>query len=165
MIGSDGSIYALTFEYLYAINPDGKLKWRCRIGEAENTSPAIGSNGTIYVGGEYLLAINSNGTLEWVYLPEEGLCTSPVIGIGDTIYIAGDYLYALTSEGELKWLYPMSDYVESSPAIGPDGSIYVSCWDGYLYAIYGSGNSTNSPWPLFQHDLKHTGRAGGGFRK
>ena len=35
---------------LYAFNPDGTLKWSYTTGEGVLSSPAIGSDGTIYVG-------------------------------------------------------------------------------------------------------------------
>jgi outer membrane protein assembly factor BamB len=45
--------------YLYAINPDGTLKWKYLTGSAMESSPAIASDGTIYVGSgdNYLYAI------------------------------------------------------------------------------------------------------------
>ena len=36
--------------YLYAINPDGLLKWKYKTDGEIYSSPAIGSDGTIYVG-------------------------------------------------------------------------------------------------------------------
>ena len=46
----------------------------------------------------------------------------------------------------------------SSPAIGADGTIYVGCDDGKLYAVYSSSSGpANSPWPMFHHDVRHTG--------
>ncbi len=49
--------------------------------------------------------------------------------------------------------------VSSSPAIGEDGTIYVGSGDYYLYAINGnSGGLASTPWPMFHHDLNHTGR-------
>jgi outer membrane protein assembly factor BamB len=36
--------------YLYAVTPEGELKWRCKVGGEIKSSPAIGSDGTIYVG-------------------------------------------------------------------------------------------------------------------
>jgi outer membrane protein assembly factor BamB len=46
-------------DYLYAINPDGREKWRFEIGNWVSSSPAIEADGTIYVGSEdsYLYAI------------------------------------------------------------------------------------------------------------
>jgi hypothetical protein len=60
----------------------------------------------------------------------------------------------------LKWSYQTGGYVWSSPAIGGDGTIYVGSTelDHYLYAIQGIGPLADTPWPMFHHDLKHTGR-------
>ena len=61
-------------------------------------------------------------------------------------------------ENTLKWRYSTGGYVTSSPAIGADGTIYVGSYDNYLYAIQGLGPLANTPWPVFHHDLRHTGR-------
>jgi outer membrane protein assembly factor BamB len=47
---------------LYAINPEGTLKWTCKTGDWVDSSPAIGPDGTVYVGSEdgYLYAIYTN---------------------------------------------------------------------------------------------------------
>jgi len=50
--------------------------------------------------------------------------------------------------------------VYSSPAIGSDGTIYVGSGDGHLYAIQGTGGLASTPWPMFRHDLRHSGRFG-----
>ncbi|MGB4374776.1 MAG: PQQ-binding-like beta-propeller repeat protein [Defluviitoga tunisiensis] len=39
------------------MNPDGSLKWKYKTGGLINSSPAIGSDGTIYVGSDCLYAI------------------------------------------------------------------------------------------------------------
>jgi len=48
-------------DYLYAITPDGKLKWKFQTGYDISSSPAIGQDGTIYVGSSdrYLYAIQT----------------------------------------------------------------------------------------------------------
>ncbi|MEO0150874.1 MAG: PQQ-binding-like beta-propeller repeat protein [candidate division WOR-3 bacterium] len=72
-----------------------------------------------------------------------------------TYYIgSGSKLYAINSDGTLKWTFTTGSTVKSSPAIGPDGTVYVGSLDGLLYAI-------NTPWPMFHHDLKHTGWVNG----
>jgi len=47
--------------------PDGSLKWKFGTGDWVRSSPAIGEDGTIYVGSNdgYLYAINPVGTLKW----------------------------------------------------------------------------------------------------
>ena len=50
-IGSDGTIYVGSdYDDLYAINPDGSIKWEFNAGRGRvDSSPTIGSDGTIYV--------------------------------------------------------------------------------------------------------------------
>jgi hypothetical protein len=68
-------------------------------------------------------------------------------------------LFAINPDGTEKWTFSTGDTVRSSPAIGFDGTIYVGSYDGRLYAIYGDlGGLAPSPWPMFHHDLKHTGK-------
>jgi len=162
-IGSDGTIYVGSWDNkLYAINSDGTKKWEFLTAGYVNPSPAIGSDGTIYIGSndDKLYAINSDGTKKWEFLIGRDVNSSPAIGSDGTIYI-GSYdnkLYAINSDGTKKWEFSTGGNVNSSPAIGSDGTIYVGSDDKKLYAIYGSGSLANTPWPMFHHDLKHTGR-------
>ena len=49
VIGSDGTIYlVLANGAVHALAPGGALEWKCRVGGPVHTSPAIGSEGTIY---------------------------------------------------------------------------------------------------------------------
>ena len=61
---------ALTAQYHF--NPDSTLRWRYLTGGSVISSPAIGSDGTIYVGSadDYLYAVNPDGTLK------------PYVGVG-----------------------------------------------------------------------------------
>lgn len=45
------------------------------------------------------------------------------------------------------------------PAVGSDGTIYVGSDNGKLYAIYSDSRGlAQSSWPMFHHDVQHTGR-------
>ncbi len=197
-IGADGTIYVVSSEVymglyygnLYAIKPDGTKKWDFALGwnggdDYEMSSPVIGADGTIYVGGanaRCLFAINPDGTYKWHFETLEAVTGSPAIGADGTIYVGVGYigvgpedfrpdgaLYAITPNGTQKWpwAYGMEGPVVSSPAIGADGTIYVGCvgrsttgGGGQLIAINGSSEGlADSPWPMFRHDLRHTGRA------
>jgi hypothetical protein len=60
----------------------------------------------------------------------------------------------------VKWAFPTEDWVSSSPVIGADGTIYVGSWDNNLYAIGSSSRGLAiPPWPMFHHNVRHTGRA------
>jgi len=162
-ISSDGTVYASSDEgYLYAINPDGSLKWKFKTKGVVWSSPAIAQDGTIYVGSDdnYLYAINPDGSLKWKFKTGNMVVSSPAIAQDGTIYVGSydDYLYAINPDGSLKWKFKTGDLVKSSPTIGPDGTVYFGSDDGYLYAIYdNNGGLADSPWPKFRHDILNTG--------
>jgi len=107
-----------------------------------NSSPAIGTDGTIYVGSDHakFYALNPDGSLKWSYTTGS-VKSSPAVGADGTIYISSDdnKLYAINPDGSLKWSYTTGSdvywYIHSSPAIGTDGTIYVGSRDGKLYAL------------------------------
>lgn len=124
---------------LYAFNPDGTLKWRYATDQRVYSSPAVGADGTVYVGSwgnnspevpGRLYAINPDGTLRWSYgagTNGHGVYSSPALGADGTVYFADYYgiFSAVNSSGTLKWSYPMGTRSASSPAIGADGTVYM----------------------------------------
>ena len=140
-IGSDGTIYVGSLDhYLYAIYPNGSLKWKFKTGSYIKSPPVIGSDGTVYVGSvdDYLYAIKMDGSLKWKYKIYP--LYSSAIAQDGTIYSAGNYLYAINSDGTLKWKVYLGSHIESSPAIGEDGTIYVGSEEGYLFALTPNGD-------------------------
>ncbi len=89
-IGVDGTIYlgfrddSLT-AYLYAMTPDGKVKWKFSDPESGRVSwrPAISKDGTVFLSGDGLWVVNPNGTLKWKY---EHAAGSPVLDTDGTVY-------------------------------------------------------------------------------
>jgi outer membrane protein assembly factor BamB len=105
-----------------------------------SSSPAIASDGTIYIGSwdNNLYAVNPNGTLKWTFPTGSYISSSPAIDSDGIIYIGSwDHnVYAVNpNDGSLKWVYPTNDIVTSSPAIGTDGTVYVGSWDFNVYAL------------------------------
>jgi len=160
VIGSDGTIYIgsariptekADFDLsgrLYAINPDGTEKWSFETQSDVNSNPAIGKDGTIYVGTYEgtggrgnVHAINPDGTEKWKFSFEKWIESSPAIGKDGTIY-AGTYtgkFFAINSDGTKKWSYQTGDGISSTAAVGKDGTIYVGSWDYYVYAFNPGG--------------------------
>jgi outer membrane protein assembly factor BamB len=98
------------------------------------SSPAIDSDGVIYLGSQDFQAINPNGTLKWSYSLSGWTESCPAIDENGIIYLGtifGDpsYLYAFYPNGDLKWKYSVGGVynIYSSPAIGNDGTIYFGC--------------------------------------
>jgi outer membrane protein assembly factor BamB len=120
-----------------------KVKWSYSLGRYLESAPAIGPDGTIYIGSadNSLYALKPDGTLKWKYSTGGSISSSPSIGADGTIYVGSrDYnLYAINPDGALKWSYPTGGVVFSSPTIGADGTVYVGSRDNNLYAINPSG--------------------------
>jgi len=130
----------------------GTEKWSVKVGGATDlwsirSSPAIGPDGTIYVGSEdgTLYAVDPGADPEdnpkSFFLTSDSIFSSPAVAPDGTIYIGSDdgNLYAISPNGEEKWRFQTGGSVFSSPAIGPDGTIYVGSDDGNLYAINPDG--------------------------
>ena len=119
---------------------NGTLKWKFTTsGDIGYSSPAIGSDGTIYVGSIYvgvqtvLYALNPDGSQKWNTAlgqsDDYDFQSSPAIGSDGTIYVAdaGGTLDAINPDGTLKWgsTLQTGSGLESSPVISADGTIYV----------------------------------------
>ena len=70
-------------------------------------SPAIGTDGTIYVGTNdyYFDALNPNGTLKWSYYTDIGsVVSSPAIGADGIVYVGllDGSVYAFNPDGTIK---------------------------------------------------------------
>ena len=169
-IGLDGTVYLLSSN-LYAITPDGVLKWKfeCNTLISSFVSPVISEDETIYFPGyNVLYAVNSDGILEWKIKTDNIMITTPAIDSNGTIYIGtlsdesnqdGDF-YAINKSGNFKW--QMKTYMGvgtwSSPTIAPDGTLFVGTENNSMLAIktdsYGLANSS---WPKFRGNYRNTG--------
>lgn len=123
-------------------------QWQATAADAVTCSPAVGLDGTVYVGSDdnTLYAFGPTGTLKWSH--SEGVAyetSAAVIGPDGTVY-AGDLggtLVALNPDGTVKWRFAVpgaagtgaGNYITASPALASDGTIYVHSSDGNLYAI------------------------------
>lgn len=164
-IGPDGTIYLNTQimdgagqndSNLFAINPNGTLKWKYNFYLSSQSSPVIGEDGTIYFGADgegstaYFYAVNPDGTLKWKFKTGNSISTSPALASDGTIYFGSfdGLFYALYPNGKLKWKFNTSETKQStastSPVIGADGTIYFGCFSSdfgpsYFYALTPKG--------------------------
>jgi outer membrane protein assembly factor BamB len=156
-----------TTGYLNAINPNGTIKWVTDLFGAVDSSPAIGSDGTIYVGSDdfHIWALNpADGSEKWVFPTRNLVKSSPAIAADGTIYVGSNdgSLYGLNPDGTLKsrLIITTGGTINSSPSIGPDGTLYLATGGGddKIYSIVGTAGLAQSPWPKFRRDLLNTGR-------
>jgi len=161
VIGEDGTIYFTTNHYLYALNPDGSIKWKFFSESFMSGSPMIGAGDIIYIAtgnhdkGCYY-AINNEGKIIWEYnTPEDLYSYGDAIGLDGTIYFAGSRgtLYALNPDGSLKWqtkgFNGFNNYGHTSIAMSPNCLIlYVMGLDSTLNAVDSQTGSVM--WQYFQ---------------
>lgn len=152
---------------------DGSLNWEVNVGSAPS-SPIIDVDGTVYLTvASALLALDpQNGVVKWDFIPplqSEDL-SMPAVSSDGIIYFlvisSGavgevDSLYAINSDGSRRWATGLAvgspgDFI-SAPKIDNSGLIYIG--DGTrAYCIVGKGEPAASSWPMFQGDIRNSGR-------
>jgi outer membrane protein assembly factor BamB len=132
--------------YLYAVYPNGTLKWKYKTsGLMLGSSPAIAEDGIIYVGtwDTGLYAINPDGTKKWRTGSGGSIASSPAIAEDGTIFVGtmntGNSLVAFYPNGTIRWKYKTGYSITGGPAIGSDDTIYIGSGDNYFYAINSNG--------------------------
>jgi IPT/TIG domain len=130
-VGPDQTVYAIdAFFHLYALAPDGALKWLVR--GAGDKGVAVGPDGIIYVASEsFINAFNPDGSAKWRFVqnPRAMICLGVSVGPDGNIYSVGTEglgVFSLTPAGALRWQQPegyarpIVDYGEI--VFGPNGS-------------------------------------------
>jgi len=112
---------------------EGRVKWRFDTGHDVYSSPALGVDGTIYVGSNsmFLFAITSVGSEMWRFKADGiTLQSDPLIAADGTIYFSvtgfqnnTGSLYALNRHGILKWKFENESQVPGEYAISADGNL------------------------------------------
>jgi len=121
-------------------NNAGGLKWSFTTGDQVQSSPAIGADGTVYIGSNdhKLYAIDPDGKQKWTFTAGSAVKSSPAIANG-AIYVGSDdyNLYAINPDGSGKWSFATGSFLAfSSPTVGADGTIYVGSDDHKLHAVH-----------------------------
>lgn len=116
----------------------GSIRWYLKVRGDVDSSPAIGEDGTVYIGSDdgNLYAISPNGSLKWKFKTSGDVNSSPAVGEDEAVYFGSDdgYLYAVKN-GKIIWKFKADSGIDSSPAVENDGTIYFGTLGGYLYAV------------------------------
>jgi len=173
VVGPDNTVYQVTEQAVYAINPDGTLKWNTSFGafDAGRLAAALSPDASrLYAPvqgpeGGVIALDTADGSLEWTFMlaPSQHMSYSSLAVDAQGIIYFGTTgpatLYAVTPNGTLKWSYTHPDSqaigIEAAPAIGPDGSVYCIVNTVGLVAVDKDGgfkwnrndNTGNYGWP------------------
>ena len=111
-VGADGTVVAHDSSgIVYALQPDGGLKWIYKTRVFAAGPPSIGLDGTVYVAdSSTITAINPDGSLKWTFTEPpggQGVIAGPTVGPDGNIYavtdIGGLGALALSPAGQLLW--------------------------------------------------------------
>jgi len=138
---------------------EGKKKWAFpaegSVGSI-TSSPAIGQDGTIYVGSDdgNLYAVRPDGTQIWQFATGGKVTSSPAVqyyGNAVTLFFGATdgKIYAIHSDGTKKWEFATEGPISSSPAISHLGVIYAGSEDNKVYAVNAAdGTAERDEWPF-----------------
>jgi outer membrane protein assembly factor BamB len=143
-IDMDGTLYFGDFSgWLYALYPDGSLKWEHEaMAHITLEMPCIANNGIIYIGSHARLqAWDHNGTCLWSIGVGGNIGSSPAVADDGTIYVGhmNNDMCAVYPNGTIKWKYTTGSWIACDPTIHPDGTIVFGSSDTYIYALYPNG--------------------------
>ncbi len=156
-------LVAVSQMHLWAAEGDNKwvfpAKGSVSVGSI-TSSPAIGPDGTIYVGSEdgNVYAVQPDGTKKWEFTTGGKVTSSPTVDYYNAaivIYVGSHdgKVYAIDADGNQKWAFTTGGTVSSSPAVSYLGVIYVGSEDNKVYAIRSSdGTPERGEWPFVTGD-------------
>lgn len=159
VLAEDGTVlFGSHDHFLYALTPEGALRWKLQTGDLVWATPALGPNGVVYAGSDddKVYAANlADGTLRWASAfgrcrravglgPEAARCDVDQLTLGPdgTIYAGGDGIYAIRPDGTLRWRFSPAEkaHCAGAPAVSPEGLVYAGCQDDAVYALDAEGN-------------------------
>jgi parallel beta-helix repeat protein len=182
-ISDDRSIYVVGTEMmgaanpinLFALNPDGSIKWKHEMIRGAYASPILFSSiiksqsiGMVLIGSydNNLYGLSYSGYEQWTFptsvdadnYPAD-ILSSPAVDNSGYIYFGSEnhWIYAIDHEkGRIRWSYKTDGPMYSSPVIN-NKVLYVGSFDHYLYAIRTNEESlsTSSPWPVYHQNAAH----------
>ncbi|MCI0551745.1 MAG: PQQ-binding-like beta-propeller repeat protein [Anaerolineae bacterium] len=146
-IGPSGTIYmattpvsvmADTIGFIYAINPNGTIKWRFKTKRGNFADGAVGLDGTYYIGSRdrFFYAIEKDGNLKWKreFPLSSFQANRPAITLsGDVIVSVSTAIIALNERtGETLWSYELPGTSDLGVSLDVHGNIYAGTTNSIL---------------------------------
>ncbi len=154
MIAKDGTVYFGCHYYLFALRPDGEVRWRFQAGVDRVkifSSPAVGERGAIYFGtqGKRLFALDQNANVLWNVTTEGDNDSTPAVGDDGSVYFGSDdgKVRALgPDKGELIWETPLGAPIRAPLALGHDGTVFASVYAAKPFIAALDGKTGTEKW-------------------
>lgn len=138
-LSQDNTVY-VSASNLYALNGEtGAVKWSLDLGVLQSEGPAVGENGTVYVGtpDALLLALDgASGKTLWQFDTGHSMDYPIVFGPDGILYASAQKLFAIrASNGKERWERSGGGSAWSAPVIGDNSVVYVGYNDLQMYAL------------------------------
>jgi len=105
-------------------------------GSVEHSQPALGADGTLYIGAGSTVYAVRDGAVQWKFLTDGDITTSPCISPSGTLYVGTGTGALCAVRGGMKvWEFKTLRGFNSSPVLSPDGTLYAGNDNGMLYAF------------------------------
>ncbi|MBE7454980.1 MAG: PQQ-like beta-propeller repeat protein, partial [Kofleriaceae bacterium] len=128
---------------LDALAADGSKRWELRVGGDLDAAPAVGEDGTIYIGSDddALHAVNPDGSVRWKLVTGGDVRGPAAIAPDGTIYVGSydKHLYAVAPSGQIKWRLATADKIHGAPVVATNGVVLIGSQDDHLYAVDPAG--------------------------
>jgi outer membrane protein assembly factor BamB len=120
------------------------IEWRFDAGGTVPAMPAVGSDGSVYLGtaAGYLVALGATGVVQWSYTVEGAIAWSPVVDATGRIYAAttAQRLCSFQPNGALAWQVRTPVHVAGELVLATPSGVLFGGTDGnvWAYAPHGS---------------------------
>jgi outer membrane protein assembly factor BamB len=128
-----GGIVFASGSVVYASKPDGTLLWRSRARRKSYSSPAVGEDGTVFVGSQdhHLYAIAPDGQIRWSQDLGADVDSSPAVEDDGTVVAGtdnGEIIAFEPERGGFKWRAHVGGYVRGAISLGRDGTVLAGTY-------------------------------------
>jgi large repetitive protein len=128
-VGPDGTLYvANSSGTLFAVSPEGSVRWTAQTGPTVKSAPAVGLDGSIYhpTSDGDMYALSRQGAVKWKFSFGEHLGPTPLVTSQASGPGGGGGANGIGSG--------------ASPTIAPDGTIFIGANNSNMYAVHPDGS-------------------------
>jgi outer membrane protein assembly factor BamB len=128
-VARDGTIYVGSdAKRLYAVTPEGKIKWSFETDGDADTAPALAPDGSVvFAAGRMVYAVSPLGQARWRFAAKRKVFTAPAVAPGGRVFFGSQdhHAYAVSAQGTPVWSTDLGADVDGAPALGDDGAVFV----------------------------------------
>jgi outer membrane protein assembly factor BamB len=138
---TDGGVRSLPRHATATVFDPGSLRWSTETGEKVRSSPAIGGDGTVYIGsydGDIYALDPDDGSTIWSRGTRNVVFGMPALRADGTVFVGSfsGTLYGFdAADGSDVGSRELNSGILASPAIASDGTVYIGAQNGIFYAV------------------------------